>query len=32
VKEVKLLTHDMNGMDHDGEEVDGGDEDVSMTY
>ena len=32
VKEVKLLTHDMNGIDHDGQEVDGGGEDVSMTY
>ena len=30
VKEAKLLTHDMNGMDHDGEEVNG--EDVVMTY
>jgi len=34
VKEVKLLTHDLNGMDHDGGEVDGhaDDEDVVMTY
>jgi hypothetical protein len=32
VKENRLVLHDTNGMEHDGEAVDGDNDDVEMTY